>query len=45
LVGLIFVAAVFAAIGLVRLPLPSVLLVAVPLSIVITFAMRRAGTT
>jgi chromate transporter len=45
LVGLIFVAAVFAAIGLLRLPLPSVLLVAVPLSIVITFAMRRAGTT
>ena len=44
LVGLVVVAAVFAAIGLLRLPLPSVLLVAVPLSIVITFAMRRAGT-
>ena len=34
-------AAVFVAIGLLRLPLPAVLLVAIPLSIAITFAMRR----
>jgi chromate transporter len=32
---------VFIAIGLLRLPLPAVLLVAIPLSIAITFAMRR----
>jgi chromate transporter len=36
-------AAVFVAIGLLRLPLPAVLLLAIPLSIAITFAMRRAG--
>ncbi len=41
LVGLVVVAAVFVAIGLVRLPLPAVLLVAIPLSIAITFVMRR----
>ena len=41
LVGLALLAAVFAAIGLLRLPLPMVLLVAVPLSISITFVMRR----
>src|SRR6266581_2946673 len=35
------IAAVFVAIGLLRLPLPAVLLVAIPLSIGITFAMRR----
>jgi chromate transporter len=34
---------VFVAIGLLRLPLASVLLVAIPLSIAITFAMRRRG--
>jgi chromate transporter len=34
---------VFAAIGLLRLPLPAVLLVAVPLSIAIVFARRRAA--
>jgi len=34
-------AAVFIAIGLARLPLQAVLLVAIPLSIAITFAMRR----
>src|ERR1700694_5137644 len=39
-VGLVILAAVFVAIGLLRLPLPAVLLVAVPLSIAITFAMR-----
>ena len=41
LVGLVVLAAVFIAIGLARLPLPAVLLVAIPLSIVITFVMRR----
>src|SRR3984885_12297793 len=41
LVGLVVMAAVFVAIGLLRLPLPAVLLVAIPLSIAITVAMRR----
>ena len=41
LVGLLILAAVFVAIGLLRLPLPAVLLVAIPLSIVITLVMRR----
>ena len=41
LVGLVVLAAVFIAIGLLRLPLAAVLLVAIPLSVAITFAMRR----
>src|SRR6266478_7966131 len=41
LVGLVLLAAVFVAIGLLRLPLPAVLLVAIPLSIALSFAMRR----
>jgi chromate transporter len=41
LVGLFAMLAVFVAIGLVRLPLQLVLLVAVPVSLVITFLMRR----
>jgi chromate transporter len=41
LVGLAVLAGVFVAIGLLRLPLPAVLLVAIPLSIAITFALRR----
>jgi chromate transporter len=41
LVGLVVMAAVFVAIGLLRLPLPAVLLVAIPLSIAITFVRRR----
>jgi chromate transporter len=41
LVGLLVLVAVFVAIGVVRLPLAAVLLVAIPLSIAITFAMRR----
>jgi chromate transporter len=45
LIGLVVLAAVFVAIGLLRLPLPSVLLVAIPLSIAITFAMRRRVTS
>ena len=40
-VGLAVLLAVFVAIGLLRLPLWAVLLVAIPLSIAITFAMRR----
>jgi chromate transporter len=40
-VGLLVLLAVFVAIGVLRLPLPSVLLVAIPVSIAITFAMRR----
>jgi chromate transporter len=43
LVGLILLAAVFVAIGLLRLPLPQVLLVAIPVSIAITYAMRGKG--
>jgi len=45
LVGLVIMAVVFVAIGLLRLPLPAVLLVATPISIVITFVMRRTGAT
>ena len=45
LVGLVVMLAVFAAIGLLRLPLPAVLLVAIPLSIAITYAMRRRSAT
>src|SRR6266480_7197033 len=41
LVALVLLAAVFVAIGLLRLPLAAVLLVAIPLSIAIAFAMRR----
>jgi chromate transporter len=41
LVGVAVLAAVFIAVGLLRLPLPAILLVAIPLSIAITFAMRR----
>src|SRR5450432_2776336 len=44
LVALVVMAAVFIAIGLLRLPLPAVLIVAIPLSIAITFAMRRRAT-
>jgi chromate transporter len=36
-----FLIAVFVAIGLLRLPLPPVLLAAIPLSIAVTYAMRR----
>jgi chromate transporter len=43
-VALLVMIAVFVAIGVLRLPLPSVLLVAIPLSIGITFAMRRSAT-
>jgi chromate transporter len=39
--ALAMLVAVFAAVGLLRLPLPMVLLVAMPLSIAITYVMRR----
>ena len=41
LVGLLLLVAVFIAIGLVRLPLQLVLLVAIPLSLAVTYSMRR----
>jgi chromate transporter len=44
LVGLVVLAAVFVAIGLLRLPLVAVLLVAIPLSIAITAFMRRRAS-
>jgi chromate transporter len=40
-VGLVILLAVFVAIGLARLPLQAVLLVAIPLSLGITYFMRR----
>jgi chromate transporter len=40
-VGLVILAAVFVAIGLLRLPLQAVLLVGIPLSLAITYFMRR----
>jgi chromate transporter len=40
-VGLVILLAVFVAIGMARLPLAAVLLVAVPVSIAITIVMRR----
>ena len=40
-VGLVILVAVFIAIGLVRLPLQAVLLVAIPFSLGITYFMRR----
>src|SRR5450755_3727393 len=44
LIGLVILAAVFVAIGLLRLPLPAVLLVAIPLSVAIAFFIRRRAT-
>jgi chromate transporter len=41
LIGLVMLAAVFIAIGLLRLPLATVLLVAIPLAIAITFVLSR----
>src|SRR3569832_746909 len=40
-IALAVMAAVFIAIGVLRLPLPSVLLAAIPISIAITYATRR----
>jgi chromate transporter len=41
--GLIILVAVFVAIGVLRLPLQMVLLVAIPLSLGITMFVRRGG--
>jgi chromate transporter len=41
LIGLMLLAGVFVAVGMLRLPLPLVLLVAIPLSLGVTFLMRR----
>src|SRR6266702_7435326 len=43
-IGLLVMAAVFIAIGLLRLPLPTVLLLAAPVSVAIAFARRREAT-
>jgi chromate transporter len=43
-VGLIFLLAVFVAIGVARLPLATVLLVAVPISLAVTMVMRRGAS-
>ena len=40
-VALLVMAAVFIAIGVLRLPLPAVLLAAIPISIAITYATRK----
>jgi chromate transporter len=42
-VGLVLMAAVFGAIGVLRLPLPTVLLVTAPVSVAIAFARRKEG--
>jgi chromate transporter len=41
--GLIILVAVFVAIGVLRLPLQAVLLVAIPLSLAVTIFVRRRG--
>jgi chromate transporter len=45
LVALVIMVAVFVAIGLARLPLPAVLLVAIPLSLAITIVVRRRAAS
>ena len=44
LVGLVVLVAVFITIGLLRLPLQAVLLVAIPLSLALTIVMRRRAS-
>ena len=44
LAGLVMLVIVFVAIGLVRWPMPSVLLAAIPASIAVTFATQRKGS-
>jgi chromate transporter len=43
--GLAMLLIVFVTIGLVRLPMPAVLLAAIPISIAVTFLMRRKGSS
>ena len=45
LAGLAMFLIVFVTIGIVRLPMPAVLLAAIPVSIGVTFALRRKGAT
>ena len=40
-IALAILIAVFLAIGIARLPLPAVLLIAIPLSLVLTYIVRR----
>ena len=44
IIALAILVAVFIAIGLARLPLPAVLLVAIPLSLIVTYFVRRKMT-
>src|SRR4051812_2541807 len=44
-IGLALLAAVFAAVGMLRLPLPMVLLIAIPVSIAVTYFTRRGAAT
>jgi len=44
-IGLALLVAVFAAVGVLRLPLPIVLTIAIPLSIAVTFIARRSTAT
>jgi chromate transporter len=44
LVAVVMMAAVFVAIGIARWPLAAVLLVAIPISIAVTYALRRRST-
>jgi chromate transporter len=43
--AMVILAAIFVAVGCLRLPLPAVLLVAVPISLFITWFMRRRVTS
>jgi chromate transporter len=45
LIGLVMLAAIFVAIGVLRLPLVPVLLVAIPISIAITYSLRRRAAS
>jgi chromate transporter len=45
LIGMAILVAVFIAIGLARLPLPTVLLVGIPISLAITYFLRRRTPT
>ena len=44
-IGFVLMAGVFVAIGVLRLPLQAVLLIAVPLSLAITFALRQKAAS
>jgi chromate transporter len=44
-IGFVLMVAVFVAIGVLRLPLQAVLLIAIPLSLAITFALRQKAAS